>query len=167
MPTTAPLLPLVHLFQVYAHVDYADVQSLVVRLKPNLDADTRMQFRVWSDDQILIGADWGQSIKAALAHADFGLVFLSPAALASGYIKLIEIPALWPKLLTVGLRPVDFRLQVPSPLQALQVFRLKAAIGRHRYHADPDLFYTECNNSRQKDAFAHELYKAIHSRCAL
>ena len=160
MPTTAPPFPLVRMFLSYAHADYVDVQSLMGRLNQNLEADAKMRFPVWSDEQILIGADWDQSIKAALARSDFGLLLLTPAALASGYIQRTEIPALLAeaKLLLVGLRPVDFRLQLPSALQALQVFRLKTANGK-------DLFYTESNGGPQKDAFAHGLYKAIRSRC--
>jgi hypothetical protein len=155
MPTTPPL-PVRRLFQSYARADHVDAQSLMDRLKPNLGASTIMRFEIWSDRQILIGADWDHSIKEALERADAGLLLLSPAALASGYIQRTEIPALLAasKLLLVGLRPVDFRTQLPPALRALQVFRLKTATG-------DDLFYTECRTGSQKDAFALELYKAL------
>jgi hypothetical protein len=159
--STTPSLPLRRLFQSYANADHVDAQSLMGRLKPNFDASTALRFEIWSDRQILLGASWDQAIKEALAQADAGLLLLSPKALASGYIQRTEIPALLAaaKLLLVGLRPVDFRTQLPPALQALQVFRLKTATG-------DNLFYTECRTGPQKDAFAHELYKALCVRLA-
>ena len=160
MPTTPPL-PVCRLFQSYANADHGDAQSLMGRLKPNLDASTVLRFEIWSDRQILLGADWDQAIQDALAQADAGLLLLSPKALASDYIQRTHTPALLAasKLLLVGLRPVDFRTQLPPAPPALQVFRLKTATG-------DNLFYTECGTGLQKDAFAHELYQALCARFA-
>jgi hypothetical protein len=147
------------LFQSYAHADQADAESLVVRLKQNFDASVSIRCMVWDDRQILIGSNWEESIKQVMAHADYGLLLVSPASMASNFIQRIEIPSLLAssKLLLVGLRPVDFRTQLPPALQDLQVFLHKTAKGN-------ELFYTECQTGPQKDAFALGLYKALRAR---
>jgi TIR domain len=150
------------LFQSYSHVDYEDVRSLIRRLGPNLEADSSVEFDLWSDRQILLGTHWDKAIRAALANADAGLLLLTPAALASGYIQRVEIPALVAtgKLLLVGLRPVDFGLQMSLELQALQVYRLQTATGRF-------LSFTECRTGFHKDAFAQGLYRSVRNRLAI
>jgi hypothetical protein len=149
------------LFRSYAHADFALVQCLNTRLLEHLGACTTLACDVWDDGQILIGEAWEAAIQGALGCSDAGLLMLSPAALASRYIKHAEIPALLPngKLLIVGLKPVDFKTQLPPALAKLQIFRVRASRGQ-------SLCYSECATAKQRDAFAFGLYQQLVSRLA-
>lgn len=149
------------LFRSYAHVDFALVQSLNARLLEHLGACTTLAWDIWHDGHILIGHDWDAAIQGALGSSDAGLLMLTPAALASPYIKQTEIPALLPygKLLLAGIKPVDSKTQLPAALAKLQIFRLQASRGQL-------LCYSECSTARQRDAFAHGLYQQLLARLA-
>lgn len=151
----APVATDFHLFQCYAHDDTRVAQCLMRRLKQHLDASNTRRFQVWSDRHILVGANWDDEIRAALARADAGLVLLSPAVLASAYVRRVELPRLLAdsKVIPVGLRPIDFGTQLPDEVKPLQVHRYKTAAG-------VPLFYTE-GTGQQKDAFALGLYQAL------
>jgi len=150
------------LFQSYAHDDFFPyVKGLMTELKHHFRACHTLDCTIWSDEDIGIGVDWDAAIKNALTTSNAGFLMVSPAALGSTYIRNIEIPSLLPnsKLLLVGLRPVDFRSQLPAALSRLQVYRHKTTTGEPR-------FYSECDTRRHKEAFAFGLYQELEKRLA-
>lgn len=147
------------LFRCYARVDHVDAENLMRLLGTHFQACTTHECRIWHDNAILIGQNWDRAIKTALAECDFGLVLLSPASMASEYIRRVELPALTDagKLLPVGLKPVDFKTQLPAGISATQVFRLN-------YGSSVPRCFSECTSRKRKDEFALELYRQILQR---
>ena len=108
---------------------------------------------------ILVGEKWHDSIQAGLAESDIGLLMVSPAFLASKYVREHELPkfvgaeAVKP-LIPVGLAPVDFQRQDLKGLQDHQIFRLDGE------------FFTELTTQAQRERFAYALYQAMEDRLA-
>jgi hypothetical protein len=79
-------------FVSYARTDHAQVERLSSLLTPRLTIVRDFRFTGWIDDEIRVGERWTDAIGAALAGCDFGLMLLSPAFFASGFIRREELP---------------------------------------------------------------------------
>jgi len=107
----------------------------------------------------LVGEKWHDSIQVGLAESAIGLLMVSPAFLASKYVREHELPkfvgaeALKP-LIPVGLAPVDFQRQDLKGLQDHQIFRLDGK------------FFTELTTQAQRERFAYKVYQAMEDRLA-
>ncbi len=147
----------VQFFVSYAHADRALVDALLRELEKQYRAASHYEYRVWRDGQIPLGARWREAIEAATRECDFGLVLVSPALLASEFVRDHELPhfvgerAAKP-VLPVGLDKVDFRHHDLGGLQEHQIF-LKE--GRS---------FGELRSAPQKREFAFELFTRIQER---
>jgi len=79
-------------FVSYAHTDKAQAQALMELLAPRLAISSHYEFSAWIDDDISLGSRWTDAIDTALRDCDFGLLLLSPAFFASGFIRRDELP---------------------------------------------------------------------------
>lgn len=87
-----------HIFVCYAHKDNESSESsncwlnrLLEQLEP---LNIQGQVKSWSDRDIEIGSDWHESIQSTLQHAKAAVLLVSPAFLASEYIRNSELPIL-------------------------------------------------------------------------
>lgn len=78
----------VNIFMSYSHADEALMKELVEFLQPLVNSK---KIELWSDEGILVGDVWDDSIKNALHEADMILFLLSPSFLASTYVNGVEI----------------------------------------------------------------------------
>ena len=143
------------IFVSYAHADGNDRTTLLQCLdEAQKDNDIKLDF--WLDrEDIVIGTDWRQSIKAAIEDSVGGLLLLSPHALKSKTITEHEIPLLLSKnLLPVGLKRFNLEQlsQVPN-LQERQVFLLN--------DYGNGLFFDECSEPDARRTFAEKLLAQI------
>ncbi len=141
-------------FLSYAHADSADAGRFLAVLTPQLNSVTGARFERWRDqDNILPGEDWHDEIQAAIKACDFGLLLVSPAFLASGYVRDHELDALLakPMVVPVLLQPV---LDL-GKLKHRQVFR--DAEGRS---------FDQCGRMHTRRAFALELHQRINALLA-
>ena len=143
------------IFVSYAHADGNDRTTLLQCLD-EAQKDNNIKLDFWLDrEDIVIGADWHQSIKAAIEDSVGGLLLLSPHALKSKTITEHEIPLLLcKKLLPVGLKRFDLEQlsQVPN-LQERQVFLLN--------DYGNGLFFDECSGPDARRTFAEKLLAQI------
>lgn len=112
-PTLVPRLP--GTFLSYAHADRDFVRRLAGDLR-------RRQIRVWFDERLQGGEAWRNQLRAAIAAADVVLLVLSPASIASEYVR-------WETGLATGLNkllvPVVYQpCQQPDGIRQLQYIRL-------------------------------------------
>jgi sigma-B regulation protein RsbU (phosphoserine phosphatase) len=118
------------LFASYAHADAATVYPELTRLD-------QAGFRIWYDEGIKPTEEWIREIADAIAAASLVLVFLSPQAIASSWVRKEISFALkkGKKILPVYLEPLklpdDLELQLGN-IQALERFRLAEDEYRHR-----------------------------------
>jgi predicted nucleic acid-binding protein len=92
------------------------------------------QVRVWSDREIEAGDDWHEKIQAALRDVKAAVLLVSPAFLASKYIRNSELPVLLRQAQETGaviipliLRPSLFRetkFKYPDPAAGPEEFSL-------------------------------------------
>lgn len=131
--------PVIRGFLSYAHADRTLVDRLRKLLAPRLASRRGPNVSVWWDDLILIGQLWDEEIRRAITNADFGLVLVSPALLASDYVRRVEIPALTTAsgtaVMPVGLQHVDLARSDLQGLDAHQIFRYRV-----RNEAEPKWF---------------------------
>jgi hypothetical protein len=115
-------------FLCYAHQDIRLVRRFRRLLEPRLKNARGLDISVWWDDDILVGQPWDETIRRAIADADFGLVLVSPALLSRDYIKDVELPALLrtsgTAVMPVGLQYVDSRRSDLRGLEEHQIFLL-------------------------------------------
>jgi hypothetical protein len=149
MPEAPGVARLVRFFESYAHVDQAVVERLRTDLLIHFKAARGFDFQGWSDRDLLLGREWHGAIQQALGHCDLGLLYVTPAFLASDYIGRHELPRLlaeYQRLVPILVEPIDFRLHDTRGLERRQCFSYRGKA------------YTE---SRQKKAFALELFGAV------
>jgi hypothetical protein len=86
------------IFISYAHKDNEDpnpsnrwVDRLLEQIQP---LTIQGQVRVWSDKEIETGEVWDESIQNILQHSKAAILLISPAFLASKYIRNSELPVL-------------------------------------------------------------------------
>jgi len=121
----------IQVFISYAHHDNNDPnpsKRWLDRLKEHL-APLVLQNLVdaWSDQDIAMGEDWHQQIQTRLAAAKVAVLLISPAFLASTYIRNSELPVLLQKakeqgtvIISIILRPCLFAettFNYPDPIQ--------------------------------------------------
>lgn len=144
-------------FVSYAHAD-ALAEDLLERLWREAGPSRRYEYRPWRDNAILPGEGWDAEIRAALEASDVGLLLLSPAFLASSYVRAVELPAL------LGVRPVlpvllarlDLQRHDLQGLERLQLFGLPGSRGG----LDS---YAECAGQR-RGRFVSTLFARMEQR---
>jgi hypothetical protein len=115
----------------YAHKDNESedkskrwLDRLLENLQPLILQD---QVSIWSDEKIEMGGDWHACIQASLQQAKAAVLLVSPAFLASKYIRNSELPVLFKKakdngliIIPIILRPCLFnetRFKFPHPFE--------------------------------------------------
>ncbi len=120
----------VRFFVSYAHANKLLVDALVKELTHHFASSARYELLPWTDQSILVGERWRESIEKAIKDCDFGLLMISPAFLASSFITKKELPHFVgaednPKLkpvLPVGMVPVAFGIHDLKGLGERQFF---------------------------------------------
>jgi hypothetical protein len=157
-------------FVSYAHADKAAAHKLLDLLHPRLAILRGYSLSHWIDDAIEVGERWTDTIEDALAACDFGLLLLSPAFFASGFIRREELPTFIGQtqgptgqartrvrkpLVPVMLKhvPLDGSADLAG-LEQLQVFR------------DRDGRSFDRTRGHLGDAFADQLTRAIATKLA-
>jgi|GEM_PF-2882405 len=122
--------PVFHVFVCYAHKDNENpdpskrwLDRLLEHMQPLV---LQNQVRTWSDKEIEMGSFWHETIQASLQHVKAAVLLVSPAFLASKYIRNSELPILLKNvrdngviILPIILRPCLFdevRFKYPSPV---------------------------------------------------
>jgi hypothetical protein len=141
-------------FVSYAHADSADVRKLMAVLDPLFKTSAKFEFSNWSDHEILPGEFWGREIEEALGKAQFGLLLLSPAFLASAFISREELPKLLAKemVLPVALHAVPFDGSID----------LKGLENRQIFRDSKGNAFDKCRGASNRRTFAMELFGKIH-----
>lgn len=128
------------IFVSYAHKDNEStdpskrwLDRLLEHLEPLIQ---QHQLKVWSDRDIETGDDWHQRIQIALNDAKAAVLLISPAFLASKYIRNSELPVLLKKakdngvrILPLIVRPSLFyetKFKYPDPLDGPEEFLLSS-----------------------------------------
>ncbi len=156
-------MPTQHLkyFISYARADKEMAQPFFDQLKVELSIVNKHIFTPWRDDMMEVGADWHDQIQQAIQSCDFGLLLVSPAFLASEYIRDNELAHFITQsegrarinkpLVPVFLKPVNMKKVNMRGLESVQIFRDAGG---------------KCFAERQghkKDAFVSELAdKIVH-----
>jgi len=81
----------------YAHADAAAFDTLQVHLRAMKDAFTET-IELWADDDLHAGQHWNDTIQQRIAGTDLFILLLSPAFLASDFIRDTEMPAIRARL---------------------------------------------------------------------
>jgi hypothetical protein len=148
----------VRFFVSYAEVDARLVKGLLDLLQSHFKASATYDYVAWDFHQLLAGERWHERIQEEIRNCDFGLLFLSPAFLASDYIKENELPPLLEggRIVPVGLKPLDFKLHHCLSLDEYQVLRLRIPSGHARWYSEL--------RGQHREAFALELFRQIEGR---
>jgi len=105
------------LFVSYSHQDAKFLEQLQIHLTPYTRNET---VEYWVDNKIPSGANWKETIFAALKQASFGLLLVSPDFLASDFVFKHELPQLLQKrVLWVSIRSSSYDQTQISVYQAL------------------------------------------------
>jgi hypothetical protein len=146
-----------HLFLSWAHADQRAKDALIGLLATNLRILSGMDLRWWEDSDILVGEDWRRRILARLDECDYGVLLLSPAFYASGFITGQELPRFIGDLATKGALPVALK-RVP-----LDGSRDLHGVDRHQVFTMNGRAFDELRgNGRER--FALDLATAIRAR---
>jgi hypothetical protein len=153
---------LIRYFISYAHHDTEWKDKLCVALAHRLASVEGYRFEAWDDQELLPGEDWHERIGKAVAGCDFGLLLLSPAFLASQYVKDIELPAFIHgdsfdsgrnrRAIPVALYSLPQRMSLKG-LERTQIFYFKDARARQKAFFD-------CTG-RHREAFVDHLFDQI------
>ena len=134
----APKEPLPPIFICYAHKDNEDkdpAKCWLDRLREQLEPLIQQgQISICSDQEIDLGDNWHNHIQNNLTNARAALLLVSPAFLASKYIRNSELPVLLRnarqqgvKIIPIILRPCLFaesKFRYPDPLTGPEEFTL-------------------------------------------
>lgn len=147
----------VKFFVSYAHLDRLTAGPLLGKLTTQMGAARDYEFQLWRDTAILPGEEWHDEIQEALAGCDVGLLLVSPAFLASEYIRRHELPRLLAEkpVIPAVLCEVS-KFHALQGLEQKQLFRLTTARGQKRAFAD-------CQGT-QRDEFVRRLFEGIVGR---
>jgi hypothetical protein len=147
------------LFLSWCHDDHLAKDDLLKRLDVNLTILSGVTLNWWEDSHIRIGEEWRRRILARLRECDYGLLLLSPAFLASGFITEHELPFFVGPDALKGALPVGLK-RVP-----LDHSRSLHGVDSHQIftHRPNGRFYTETRGV-ERDRFAQDLATAIRDR---
>lgn len=159
MSTGRIAMPAVKLFLSWAHADQVLKEDLVSRLTPRLKNVKRHDFARWEDSHILAGVEWSEEIGSRFDESDYVIQLVSPAFLASDFIRDHEIPGrgktphkpTLPLMLKNVPRNGDYEFH---GIDKHQIFFLRGANGKPRVYGD-------LGRDAQKDRFANEFVNAI------
>ncbi|HEV7426478.1 MAG TPA: toll/interleukin-1 receptor domain-containing protein [Thermoanaerobaculia bacterium] len=84
----------------YSHKDKRWLDRLLEFLEP---LKRQGDITLWSDEDLAVGEDWREGVRAALHAAKAAVLLVSPAFLASKYIANNELPVLLKKASDQGL----------------------------------------------------------------
>lgn len=155
-PTAAPVPA--KTFLSWASRDARAKDDLVGRLTPHLEFMRGIDFEWWEMSDIQIGKKWRADILQRIDECDAGMLLMSPAAMASPFIREHEIPPFFgPNARTMGL-PVGLR-RVSFDQGAYDLL----GVPENQVFLHKDKFFTELD-SRGKDAFAFELAEQLRMR---
>jgi serine/threonine protein kinase len=105
----------------YAHADVAWKDKFVTMLGPAIE---RGNISLWSDGCIPVGELWSKQIDDAINAAAAGLLLVTPAFLASDFVRTVELPRLLNLAKTSGVGiwwvPVSASLYNATPLKDVQ-----------------------------------------------
>ena len=146
-------------FLSWAHADHALKEDLVSRLTPRLKNVKRHDFARWEDSHILAGVEWSEEIGSRFDESDYVIQLVSPAFLASDFIRDHEIPGRGktPHKPTLPLMLKNVPLNGDYEFHGIdkhQIFFLRGANGKPRVYGD-------LGRDAQKDRFANEFVNAI------
>lgn len=152
-------MPAVKLFLSWAHADQVLKEDLVSRLTPRLKNVKRHDFARWEDSHILAGVEWSEEIGSRFDESDYVIQLVSPAFLASDFIRDHEIPGRGktPHKPTLPLMLKNVPLNGDYEFHGInkhQIFFLRGANGKPRVYGD-------LGRDAQKDRFANEFVNAI------
>ena len=152
-------MPAVKLFLSWAHADQVLKEDLVSRLTPRLKNVKRHDFARWEDSHILAGVEWSEEIDSRFDESDYVIQLVSPAFLASDFIRDHEIPGRGktPHKPTLPLMLKNVPLNGDYEFHGIdkhQIFFLRGANGKPRVYGD-------LGRDAQKDRFANEFVNAI------
>jgi hypothetical protein len=123
--------------------------------------DKHSSYSYWDDGEILVGEDWHEEIQKAIAGCNLGLLLISPAFLASQYIKEHELPKFIGKrakpVLPIVLQRVNLDRHDLKGLKKTQLFGLKGT------KVKPLKAFGECT-PLQRTRFAENLFDRIEKR---
>lgn len=127
----------VKFFVSYARLNQKCATDLIERLEQQLRPSRAYDYALWRDTALVVGENWDEDIRVALAEADVGLLLITPAFLGSNYITKVELPALLQRpVLPVLLEPVHPARQDMHGLDAKQIFGLSVQGGHRRAFVD-------------------------------
>src|SRR5262249_27780617 len=94
--------------------------------------------------------NWKEQIQKAMEECDLALLMISPAFLASDFIRKVELPYLLEhkRVIPVALKPISLN-RAASDIQAAQIF----------YHEKKP--FIDCTTGRTQEAFALQLFERI------
>jgi hypothetical protein len=151
----------IYWFVSYAHKNKMLADRFLEEFKEQTAPSRRYQYEFWRDQAILPGEDWHREIQAALERCHMGLLLISPAFLASSYIRVHELPPFTrddaKPVIPVMLKAVDLKLQGEATLERLQVFALE----NPRFRKAKS--YADCS-SRHRDEFVRALFAQVEER---
>ena len=152
----------VKLFLSGAYADQVLKEDLVSRLTPRLKTVKKHDFARWEDSLILAGVEWSEEIDSRLDESDYVVQLVSPAFLASDFIRDHEIPGRGktPHKPTLPLMLKSVPLNGDYEFHGIdkhQIFFLRRINGEPRA-------YRDLREDAQKDRFANEFTNAIIRR---
>ncbi len=86
----------IELFVGYSHKDREWKEKITTFLRV-LEKAENVNFRVWSDNEIQLGADWEKEIVKTISEAKVALLLISADFLVSEFIMQTEVPQILKK----------------------------------------------------------------------
>jgi len=152
---------LVKYFVSYAHDDRTQKADLLKRIQRLFAAAKDYRFECWEDRDIVLGEDWHEEIQAAIGACHFGLLFVSPAFLASGFIQKSELPLF---VSADPFQPTATKKAAPVALKRILLdgsLDLRGLERRQIFHDERTKAFQECTTDNTRDRFARELFARI------
>ena len=152
----------IKLFLSWAHADHALKEDLVYRLTPRLKIAKKYDFIWWEDSLIYPGEEWKKGISSRFEESDYVVQLMSPAFLASDFIRNHEIPGCGktPHKPTLPLMLKSVPLNGDYEFHGIdrhQIFFLRSANGELKAYGD-------LRGDAQRNRFANEFVDAIIRR---
>jgi len=149
----------INYFVSYAHSNKKAALVFLEKFEEQTGAAKLFDYSRWDDRQLTVGEKWDKGIQEAIKKCDFGLILVSPALLASQYVKNKELPKFLSsegkRCFPIMLAEVDFKRHDLLGLESLQIFRLDFPKFK-----EPRAF-TACKEKRKED-FVRELFAKVH-----